>query len=57
MAKYQLLQKLIPDGMDMVLRTEDQAYIPFDGGNKDYQEYLDWLAEGNQPDPAPSREA
>jgi hypothetical protein len=26
--------------------------IPFDEGNTDYQAYLKWLAEGNQPLPA-----
>ena len=27
-------------------------YIPFDPGNIDYQEYLEWVAKGNTPDPA-----
>jgi hypothetical protein len=26
--------------------------IPFDPDNTDYQEYLKWLAEGNEPEPA-----
>ena len=26
--------------------------VPFDPDNIDYQEYLEWLAEGNTPDPA-----
>jgi hypothetical protein len=34
-----------------VHRTIDNAFIPFDGGNRDYQEYLQWLAEGNTPEP------
>ena len=34
-----------------VHRLTDNAFIPFDGGNRDYQEYLDWLAEGNEPEP------
>ena len=26
--------------------------IPFDPANKDYQEYLEWVAKGNQPEEA-----
>jgi len=33
----------------MIVRDADQAHIPFDDGNRDYQEYKAWLAEGNQP--------
>ena len=31
---------------------EDGACIPFDPDNRDYAEYLEWLAEGNEPLPA-----
>ena len=37
---------------DAILRKEDQVFIPFDSGNKDYQEYLEWVAEENTADPA-----
>ena len=37
-----------------VLRLSDNAFIPFDADNIDYQEYLEWVEEGNQPEPADS---
>ena len=35
-----------------VLRMTDNAFIPKDPANTDYQAYLKWLAAGNTPLPA-----
>jgi hypothetical protein len=50
---YQLTQG------DTILRLSDNAFIPPDPANTDYQQYLLWLEEGNEPlppDPIPEPE-
>lgn len=37
---------------NVIVRTSDGASIPFDPANTDYQAYLKWLSEGNEPLPA-----
>ena len=43
------MYKLI--GTNSVKRLVDGAYIPFADGNRDYEKYKQWLAEGNEPEP------
>ena len=50
MITYQLFNT--PSGGQVVKRLSDNAYIPFDPANTDYQAYLKWVAAGNQPLPA-----
>lgn len=35
-----------------IIRIADNAHIPLDKGNTDYQQFLAWLANGNTPEPA-----
>jgi hypothetical protein len=46
------LNKPTLSGQDFVIRLLDNAIIPFDESNTDYQAYLKWVAEGNTPLPA-----
>jgi len=41
---------------NFVIRTSDNACIPFAPDNTDYQAYLKWVAEGNTPLPAEGTE-
>jgi hypothetical protein len=51
---YQLTQT------EVIKRLSDSAFIPPDPANTDYQQYLLWLQEGNEPlppDPIPEPES
>ena len=50
---YKLMKNL--SGEINAVRKEGNGFvlsIPFDDANRDYAEYLEWLAEGNEPLPA-----
>ena len=49
---YQLLPDTYFGTAQCIKRIADNAFIPFDPANTDYQEYLKFLAEGGQPLPA-----
>ena len=48
---YKLVKDYSTSNVVSILRTSDNTFIPFDPGNQDYQEYLEWLAAGNEPEP------
>ena len=59
--KYKLVnhpEMAIQSGLSGILRTVnnegnvDNSFIPLDTGNRDYQEYLAWVAEGNTAEAA-----
>jgi hypothetical protein len=44
------MYKLTKD--NIVIRLSDNAFIPFDLANTDYQAFLRWCEEGNTPEQA-----
>jgi len=55
------MYKLLPDSIfgeaQCVLRIADNASVPKDPDNTDYQAYLKWLEEGGTPLPADDQSA
>ena len=49
---YQLVNDTPIGPAQCIKRLADNAFIPFDPANTDYQDYLEWIAEGNVPLPA-----
>ena len=49
---YKLLKDLKGNITNVIKRKTDNAYIPMDEGNTDYQEYLEWVAKGNTAEEA-----
>jgi len=47
---YKLFKNVV--GQEFVIRLSDNAFIPLDPDNTDYQAYLSWVAQGNTPQPA-----
>ncbi len=52
--KYKLIKDPIDNEIRCVRKTDSKVIlsIPFIEDNTDYQEYLEWVAEGNTPEPA-----
>ncbi len=55
--EYKLIRSALSNELIQINKTieneNDETIImsiPFDEANKDYQEYLEWVAEGNQPE-------
>jgi hypothetical protein len=52
---YKLQKDPITNATDMIKRSASgtlDLYIPLDPNNRNYQEYLKWVAAGNTPEAA-----
>ena len=52
MAKYKKVNSPITNELCGIHDTETNTSIPLNEANTDYQEYLEWVAEGNTPEDA-----
>jgi hypothetical protein len=49
---YKLIKDALTNNINAVLRLSDGAIIPIQPANTDYQAFLLWKSEGNEPIPA-----
>jgi hypothetical protein len=55
MITYKLQNNTATQELDSIIKKENGIQIlsiPISEGNTDYQEYLEWLADGNTPEEA-----
>lgn len=48
---YKIIKNIFSE-VRSIQRLSDNAFIPMDPANTDYQAYLQWISEGNTPLPA-----
>lgn len=51
MKTYKKQNDIVTNELCGVIKN-NKFYIPLDINNRDYQEYLEWVAEGNTPEEA-----
>jgi len=51
-----LIDTMTNQEANCIKRLSDDAIIPFDPANTDYQEYLEWVADGGVVEPADTPE-
>jgi hypothetical protein len=54
LVKYKLDETTWGDVIGIL--KDSNTFIPLATDNRDYQEYLEWLAQGNEPEPADGEE-
>ena len=52
MYQFLLNDEITDEPATAVKRLSDNVFIPFDLANRDYQEYLEWVDEGNTAEAA-----
>ena len=52
MADYKFYKDAVNQTTNVGVIWKSKKWIPFDPDNRDYRDYLDWVAEGNTADAA-----
>lgn len=50
MKQYRIMRSAFGDSLVLLYGENGMAAIPEIPGNRHYEEYLEWIAEGNEPE-------
>ncbi len=52
MVRYKLIKDIMRNQVTTIYDRQENFYFPITENNRMYREYLAWLEQGNEPEPA-----